>query len=58
MEEILEAEDESREKKKEERWQQKRQGRRRIEVSLVDWNGRKPPCWKEVGYNSHPPLDG
>lgn len=34
-------------RKKEDRW-----------VSLVDWNGRKPPCWKEVGYNSHPPLDG
>lgn len=31
MEEILEAEDESREKKKGERWQQKRQGRRRID---------------------------
>lgn len=31
MEEILEAEDESREKKKGERWRQKRQGRRRID---------------------------
>lgn len=31
MEEILEAEDESREKKKEERWRQKRQERRRID---------------------------